>query len=75
MCTQKGYAMREKIHDPKKASLKKGERCMDPMKACHMLTRCVKKKRVKKTIAHIKRERRGVGLGERSSPTHIALLD
>ena len=37
---------------------------------------CLKKERGwEKNIAYIKRERRGVGLGEKSSPTHIALLD
>lgn len=47
------------------------ERCIDSMKACHMCKHEQIKKSVRKNKAHIKREKRGVSLGEKGSSTHI----
>ena len=77
-----GYTKIERIKDvhPKRVCHewkdpwpKKGmaERCMDPMKACHMLTRCVKKKESEENYSpYQKRKKRSWSWRKEFSHTH-----
>ena len=73
-CAPKRCAMREKIHDPKKAWKKDASTQWRHATCTSMNIKKRKRISVRKNIAHIKRERRGVSLGEKSSPTHMHYL-